>query len=124
MEPKGRGWGQDGQLGIEMDPGNALDEIGEILELQGFYEEGMGAEFVGAVHDFDVRFTGQDDNAEGLMGRILAQPFQNVPTAFSRHVEIEEQQNGERILAAIGVNSLAAQIGECFFSVIHFLEGV
>ena len=55
IEAEGAGRRHDGQFGIEMNSWNALDEIGEILELQRFYEEGMGAEFVGAIHDFDVR---------------------------------------------------------------------
>jgi two-component system, response regulator len=100
------------------------DHVVEFLGVQGFGEEGIGAEFIGAIDVLEGVGGGQDDNDQGAKGDFLAEPLEDFKAIFAGHLEVEEHEGGQRVFGAIGELAFAFEVSDGFLAITDNLNGI
>jgi hypothetical protein len=97
---------------------------GEGFELQGFDEEGIGAEVVGTIDVLDVFRRGEDDDTQPAEGGAFSDFLKNLEAVHPGHFEIEQKDVGQGVFVTVGVFADAIEVSEAFFAIGNDEEGV
>jgi hypothetical protein len=92
--------------------------------IDGFDHVSVGAQGVGAIDVLGEVGGGHNDDgkeAEGS-GSFVAEPFQEIKAGEARHLEVEENNLGQREFAAVKVGSLTEEVGDGVVAVFDDLE--
>jgi hypothetical protein len=90
------------------------DEPLKFFGIAGLGEEGVGAEGVGTVDIADFLESAQHDGQQTFDRQFVAFPFENFEAVSVGHVDVEKQNSGKGVLAAIRVDPFSAQVSNNF----------
>ena len=66
----------------------------------------------------------EHDYGKAANAFLLAYPGENLETVHARHLQVQEDQNGQRVLSTIGVLTFAAEVGDSLFAAANGLDRV
>ena len=95
-----------------------LEHADELAEKHRFDQKRIGPEFVGAIDIADFIRTAQDHDLQVCELRLLTEPLEHFKAVLARHFQVQQEQTGQGVAAAVGVFAVAVQIGDDFLAVI------
>jgi hypothetical protein len=97
-------------------------QFGVIFEVEWFDEEGIGAEFVGAIYVGNQIGGSENYDRDGADAGLLTDPGENVIAVGAGHFEVEEDEIRKGMLGAVGVSAIAAQILDGCLTASDYME--
>ncbi len=99
------------------------DDILKLGEVQRLGEERRSAELVGTVHLKYLLARGQDDCPQFREVRLLLNPFKHFKAVFAWHLQVEQQNTGERLLVSICETAFASEVRNRLLAIPDKLNG-
>ena len=90
------------QAAAEKDMTITLEELVQLEDRDRLFKVEIGAELERLFDVFLAGGAAEDVDGESLERRLGANPGENLKAAFLRHVEIEQNDEGQRVLGPIG----------------------
>jgi hypothetical protein len=94
------------------------------LETEIFDEEGVCSETVGAIDIIHMTRSGKDDHGQGSESVLLADPGKDLEAVDAPEFQVQEDEDRDGVLRAIGELSFTAEIGDGVFAGANELNGV
>ena len=96
-----------------------LDQLDEFEGSRWLEEVIVGAKQAGPLHVFGARGGGEHTDWQRFEAGLLANPFQDFEAGFLRHVDVQEDQGGERVAPTVGKGGLAGEVLDGLLAVGH-----